>query len=511
MAGTWHVTNHSTDFGDGDDTIDNAAGGTIELAFHGAIHLGASGAAGNAFLNEGTIRVLGHGLIDMGTSGSAPNLLPLENNGIIDFVDGSTNDMLTIIGDLGGTGGMSVDINPVTTSADQLVVNGNVIGTQAVYLDLAGAPLSTSIDPIVFAHVSGNSTAGSFVGGGVVGYDASSFLDLQVNVTSQIDTSNAASDVFAIGLDIAGLNDAGSLGASITSSAQSIINSQVGTWRQRMGVLPQKRSDMVGVSPWVRFFSDNGTVNALHTSNFGGTGTFSYDQTTTGRELGMNVDFDNGLNAGLLLAKADGSERLRGSGVGSDHIDTSAFGMYGTWISQRGFYVDASYRLIDLDAHLKSAGGMQSTEGNGEAINVEAGYTAWTFDGVDIAPQLQYTHTRVDGLRPIHGSSVDFATDGGTSSRGRLGVAFSKTINGAGWIWTPYGSVNAVHEFDGESTYTIGNTFVGSTSTDGTSAMVELGLGAQNGGFSVTGGANWTDGGALQSFVGGQVVLRYTW
>jgi hypothetical protein len=68
-----------------------------------------------------------------------------------------------------------------------------------------------------------------------------------------------------------------------------------------------------------------------------------------------------------------------------------------------------------------------------------------------------------------------------------------------------------VHEFDGESTYTIGNTFVGSTSTDGTSAMVELGLGAQNGGFSVTGGANWTDGGALQSFVGGQVVLRYTW
>jgi hypothetical protein len=159
----------------------------------------------------------------MGTSGSASNLLPLENNGIIDFVDGSTNDMLTIVGDLGGAGGMSVDINPVTTSADQLVVNGNVIGTQTVYLDLAGAPLSTSVDPIVFAHVSGNSTAGSFVGGGVVGYDASSFLDLQVNVTSQIDTSNAASDVFAIGLDIAGLNDAGSLGASITSSAQSII------------------------------------------------------------------------------------------------------------------------------------------------------------------------------------------------------------------------------------------------------------------------------------------------
>jgi len=510
-AGTWHVTNHSTDFGDGDDTIDNAVGGTIELAFHGAIHLGASGPAGNAFINEGTIRVLGHGLIDMGASGSASNLLPLENNGIIDFVDGSTNDMLTILGDLGGTGGMNIDINPLTTSADQLVVNGNVTSPQAVFLNLAGTPLSAHIDPIVFAHVSGDSTAGSFVGGGLVGYDASSFLDLQVNVTSQIDASNAASDVFAIGLDVAGLNDAGSLGASITSSAQSIINSQVGTWRQRMGVLPQKRSNMLGVSPWVRFFSDNGTVNASHTSNFGGTGAFSYDQSTTGRELGMNLDFDNGLNTGLLLAKADGSEHLRGSGVGSDHIDSSTFGAYGTWISQRGFYVDASYRWIDLDAHLKSAGGFQSTSGSGEAFNVEAGYAAWTYDGVDIAPQLQYTHTKVDGLHAIHGSSVDFATDGGTSSRGRLGVAFSKTINDGGWIWTPYGSVNAVHEFDGESAYTIGNTFAGSTSTDGTSAMVELGLGAQKNGFSVTGGANWTDGGALQSFIGGQVVLRYTW
>jgi hypothetical protein len=511
-AGTWHVTNHSTDFGDGDDSIGNAAGGTIELAFHGAIHLGASGPAGNAFVNDGTIRVLGRGLIDMGTSGSAANLLPLENNGIIDFVDGATNDMLTIAGDLGGTGGVSIDINPVTATADQLAVNGNVTGTQAVFINVAGAPLSAHIDPIVFANVSGDSTGGSFVGGGVVGYDASSFLDLQVNVSSQIDASNATRDVFAVGLDVAGLNDAGSLAATMTSSAQSIVNAQVGTWRQRMGVLPQKRDTMVGLSPWIRFFSDSGTVNVSHAAdNFGNSGTFSFDQTTTGRELGMNVDFDNGLNTGLLLAKADGSQRLRGAGVGTDHIDSSTVGVYGTWISTRGFYVDASYRWLEFDAHLKSAGGPQSSDGNGEAINVEAGYTAWTFSGVDIAPQVQYTRTTVDGFRAIHGSSVDFQAGDVTSSRGRLGVAFSKTLDAAGWVWTPYGSVNAVREFDGESGYNVGDVFSGSTATDGTSAMVELGLGAQKDGVSVTAGANWTDGGAMQSFVGGQVVLRYTW
>ena len=114
----------------------------------------------------------------------------------------------------------------------------------------------------------------------------------------------------------------------------------------------------------------------------------------------------------------------------------------------------------------------------------------------------------IDTLR---GDRAEFVADGGNSSRGRLGVSFSKTIDGAGWIWTPYGSVNAVREFDGETTYTVADNFFGSTSTQGTSAMVELGLGAQKHGVSVTGGANWTDGGALQSFVGGQLVLRYTW
>jgi len=448
----------------------------------------------------------------MGTSGSAANLLPLENNGIIDFVDGAANDMLTIAGDLGGTGAIHLDIAPLTMTADQLYVDGNVASPQTVNVSVAGAPLSAHIDPVVFAHVTGDSTSDSFVGGGVAGFDASSFLDFDVNITSQIDASNASSDVFSVGLDVAGLNDAGSLAASVASSAQSIINTQVGTYRQRMGVMPQKRSDMTGLGPWLRFFSDSGTVKASHVAdNFGGTGTFSFDQSTTGHELGMNVAFDNGFNAGVLLAKAQGAEHLTGAGVGSDHIDSTAFGVYGTWFSHNGFYVDASYRWLDFDAHLKSPGGFKSTSGNGESVNVEAGYAAWSWAGIAITPQLQYTHSKVDGFRAIHGSSADFLAAGGDSSRGRAGVEFSKAIGGGSWIWTPYGSVNAVREFDGESRYTVADTFTGSTSIEGTSAMVEMGLGAQKNGFSATAGANWTDGGAMQSFISGQIILRYSW
>ena len=55
------------------------------------------------------------------------------------------------------------------------------------------------------------------------------------------------------------------------------------------------------------------------------------------------------------------------------------------------------------------------------------------------------------------------------------------------------------------------NTFFGSTNTKGTSTLVEGGLNVQVGNFAVFGGVNWQDGGALKSFTGGQVGIRYNW
>jgi outer membrane autotransporter protein len=104
-----------------------------------------------------------------------------------------------------------------------------------------------------------------------------------------------------------------------------------------------------------------------------------------------------------------------------------------------------------------------------------------------------------------------FDAKSATSSRGRVGVLVSKTIANGGWTWLPYGSVSAVREFDGEYGYAINDDFSGTTSTKGTSALVELGLGMHKGKVTVTGGLNWSDGGALESFFGGQLVLRTTW
>ena len=77
-------------------------------------------------------------------------------------------------------------------------------------------------------------------------------------------------------------------------------------------------------------------------------------------------------------------------------------------------------------------------------------------------------------------------------------------------MWTPYASINAVREFDGNNDYSINGDFFGRSSMKGTSGMLELGLSAQTGNLSVFGGLNWQDGGTLNRFIGGQLGLRYT-
>src|SRR5690606_15508884 len=105
-GGEWLVNNATTDFGGGNDRVYNFAGSVIHLQ-NGAISLGAGNA--NLFENSGIIRVSGYGLIDMGNGLPLPvgpgapeavpslNTLPFVNDGLITFLDGSPDDMLTVI------------------------------------------------------------------------------------------------------------------------------------------------------------------------------------------------------------------------------------------------------------------------------------------------------------------------------------------------------------------------------------------------------------------------------
>ncbi|GAB3389857.1 hypothetical protein [Lysobacter fragariae] len=497
VGATWNAVGDS-DFGAGDDHIVN--NGRIFLD-NATIRLGGY-VNGNTFDNFGLIGVSGSNVLDM------DNPVPVFNNGTISFIDGAPDDTLTIVGDFAGQGAINVDVSGLNQSSDQLYINGSVMQstTQVLNVNLADLPAAASVD-IPLVYVSGDALASDFALGNV-NYGADGFLSMAFHLNSSIDPSNATSDVVSLGVTVDGLNGMGSLAAALAPGAQSLVDTQIGTWRQRMGVVPRKGGD-AGLAPWVRMFSGSGDVKLGHRSNFGSDGNFGFDQSNHGWELGLDTRPGEHFAFGVLIAKSEGSQHL-GGGAGSDRFDGKGFGIYGTWLADNGFYLDASLRWTGIDARLRSATGEHSAEATADSFNVEAGFTAWTLSGgINIVPQAQYTHTRIGDITPVHGSQVDFIGDGGVSSRGRLGVSFDKSFQASGFTLTPYGSLNVVREFDGDYGYSVNNGLLGSTRTDGTSAMLELGMGARKGGLSLTGGLNWTD--AQQSVVGGQVVVRYGW
>jgi outer membrane autotransporter protein len=374
----------------------------------------------------------------------------------------------------------------------------------------AGMPLvaHTSID---FAHVSGTSTAGSFVPGQILSYNhARNFLDIDFSIGSRLNAANTADDVFSIDLDVVGLNDSGTLAANVASGAAGMLNAQVGTFKQRMGVNPYGDAGKV-MSAFFRTYTSEGDVNPDHVAaNFGQGGNFDYDLSTWGREVGVNANLFGNVHAGITVGTADGRQRLTGAGVGSNRMDGMTWGLYATWLAPQGFYLDVSGRWMAVDVLSTSAAGQLQTRAHTGAWNLETGYQ-WAMGGLSIVPQLQYTRTEVEDVRAIYGDRANFEGHGGVSERARLGVEVSKTFQSGNVRWTPYGSINAIREFDGKMDYTVADNFFGNTSTEGSSTMAELGLGVQAGGWGFTIGANWVDGGAFKSTVGGQAVIRFAW
>lgn len=532
-GGLWDIGGTiSTDLGEGDDVINNLAGGTIRLN-NGVLTLGGSTAAGNAFNNTGTINVMGDSVIDMGGISDAgspgpvapygalsplaafaptaivgPNALAFNNSGTINMVDGATDDSLTIVGGLTGTGALNIDMDISTLSADHLLITGDVSSTakQKVNVQFSGVPTSatTKVD---FAFIDGNWSASNFEGGEVLNYDPNSNF-----LTFGLDVSNAhgaaGEEIFSVSMNVTGLSQSGSMAASASTGAAAFMNSQVGTFRQRLGVNPYGDSGKV-MSAFVRFFTGSGNVSPTHSaSNFGQAGAFDYEQSQWGREFGINANLYGNFHAGLVLGKADGRQSLNAGGA-DNRMNGATVGGYATWYDPNGLYVDLSVRKMAADMVLRSSAGAMDARARSSALSLEAGYS---FDvaGTNIISQVQYTQTKVESIKAFNGAALGFTLQGETYARARAGVELNRVFQSGDVRWTPYGSLNVVRDISGDSRFVVGN-FHGSSNIKGTSTMAEIGLGMEKGGFGVTLGGNWVDGGAFKSTYGGQVNFRYSW
>ncbi|MFT3807601.1 autotransporter outer membrane beta-barrel domain-containing protein [Arenimonas sp.] len=501
--------------GGGDDEILNWTGGVINLT-NASIDLGTFSANGNSFYNYGLINVSGDNLIDMGGPQAAiPSLnpLPFYNYGTIDFQDGAPNDTLTIIGDFAGEGEINVDVSIINELSDMLYIDGSVVtGTvQTVNVDLGGPLVPVQqFTEIPVVEVTGVSVDSNFVLGDIDYDPDNSFLNLDFGLFAHINAANTSPDVHYLGIEVTGLNDPGTIAAAVAGGAQAMMNTQIGTWRQREGVISS--TEKSSVTLWARVFRDKGEINPGHDAfNFGNGGNFNYDQKISGAEVGVDFGVTDEFRLGLLLAKTDGDLDLTSPGAGHASMDGDTWGVYGTWISPTGFYVDASYRWMDFDATMHSSLGEREVDGSAEAFNIEMGYAFTMANGLKVEPQFQYTRVNVDEIDTVAAPGAVMSLHGGDSSRARLGVALRKSFTSGNTVWTPHATLSAVREFDGENFYDINGDFFGSTNTEGTSALLELGVNADIGGnLAIFGGLNWQDGGAINNSFGGQLGIRYT-
>ncbi|PRH82587.1 hypothetical protein [Arenimonas caeni] len=497
-AGLVVIGNGTVYLGDGDDAIVNS--GDMVLGYAG-IDLGAADTV-NTFDNTGTLHVIGDAFIQMGAGGT------LYSDGAISFLDGATDDMMTIYGNFAGAGDVNVDVDFVGGTSDMLYVEGDITGdVKTINVAAVNLPNVLDFDPIDVVIASGTAAADSFVAGQLFGFE-SELLDFGLSVEhSVVGTDN----VFSIGIQIDGLSDAGNLSVTLAPAVHSMIGNNVGTLRQRLGVLPDLGGDLNGLGPWVRRFTSSGDIDASGTG-FAAGEDLRFSNDVDGTEVGMNFTLGHGFHYGVLLGKTDNNRALLG-GVGRDDIELDSAGLYATWLADN-FYVDASWRWMDFDSRMRSGTGEYRASGNARAINLEAGYTGWELGGFSLVPQVQYTRASIDNIDSISGTLTEVALDGGDSERLRLGLGFERSFATAGgYRVTPYGSINAVNEMDGTSSFIVnGNAALsGEVEADGTYGMVELGLGVQKNRWSASAGLNWADGGAVDSDFGGQVVVRYTW
>ena len=136
------------------------------------------------------------------------------------------------------------------------------------------------------------------------------------------------------------------------------MNTQMGTFRQRLGVNPYGDAGKV-LSAFIRGYTDQGDMRPDHVAgNFGQGGHFNYSQSSWGREFGINANLYENFHAGLVLGNADSRQRLADGGVGENRLNGATVGGYATWYVPGSFYVDFNARKMGADIRSMSAAGL---------------------------------------------------------------------------------------------------------------------------------------------------------
>lgn len=264
-------------------------------------------------------------------------------------------------------------------------------------------------------------------------------------------------------------------------------------WRHEVNDLTKRMGELrdapEGVGSWVRFYGSQQSHGSVENKN-------------TSVQVGADFDVGAGWKVGAAFSYTDGSST---NDLGDADNKAYGFGIYGTWLSESGQFVDliAKYSRLDTDFAVNGMDG--SIDNNAWSVSAEYG---WHFPvaGVGfVEPQVELTYGSVLGDDTTASNGVHLEQDDYESFIGRVGVrgGFYFPENKG----TIYLRASVAHDFDGDmrSTASLGKA----------SNSIEDDLGGTWYEYGVGGNFNFTDNCYgyvdLERQSGGEVVEDWRW
>lgn len=359
---------------------------------------------------------------------------------------------------LAGSGVFGLGTDLAAGQGDELIVSGHASGSHQLAIQNTGADVAKGQAPLGVVQTGGGDAQFGVIGGQV---DLGTFV---------YDLQQQGNDWFLVQRpgDVVTPGTRSVLG--LFSAAPTVWYGESSTLRSPLGELRMGHGEG-GV--WSRAYGNRYNASAG--------GDVSYKQT----QQGLSVGADGALpvtDGQMLLGVMGGYSRsdldLASGTTGS--VDSYYVGVYGTWLGDSGYYVDALMKLNrfqnESDVRMsdgKRSGGRYTNHGLG--ASVEAGKRFELDDGVFVSPFAQLSTLWVQGEKYSLDNGMQARSNKADSLLGKVGMQMGQTRALAdGGKLDYYTKVAVAHEFANNNEVKVnGNRFT----NDLSGTRGELGLG----------------------------------
>ncbi len=386
----------------------------------------------------------------------------LNNSGTVAFQSGASFKTLIVEGDLTGSGVFALNTDLANGRGDLLKVLGTIHNDHTLAIaDSGNEPAAANGELMV---VDGNGGAGRFALAGRPYVDAGAFrytLEQDGDNWLLRNTSQAPADSISAGSNAALSNQV---------AASTLWSAEMNALVKRLGEL-RMGDDRGGV--WTRGIGKSFDVKNDHSRAF--------KQNVRGIEIGADkaIDVPTGkLYLGGMVGTSTSTQSY-GDG-GSGEINSQLFGLYATWMDERGYYLDSVLKYNRMDNEVKTLANTGnrikgSYRTTGYAADVEVGKQIRLEDNWFVEPQLELTYTHLSDARYTSSNGLRVAPGDAVSLQGRIGALVGKTLtqsNGLGF--QPYFKASYVNELAGNTSVKVNGHKLNNRIAD---SHVEVGIG----------------------------------